>query len=356
MYNVDRTVSMTFLEKKVKYESLNQAIKKAKQSEAKESEINELIVMRSKAKQDYFDKVSNLLDKYFLVRKNGEVGSNLIKLLEGWYGIAYYSDKKTLDIKFELLIEKDVYMLERDTNCHHYGRVELERIVPAYTDESALEIYKHKLQQRALEIIHDHVPSCQLTKEVSVQNVINNTNVRPSVHASKRWVQRIMNIHSETQAEEYRRSHFKEIDKDIEKGFSTASKVWEGSDGVSYWFDTSNIMYVVGNNTIITLYEEDFGFTKEINRSIVTLQIEEVRKSQKELDIVEKEHNELVNSIDNDISSLDADISELQVRMSYLNSCKSTLVATREQSMKGISLEREHFNNQFNKLFKKWEV
>jgi len=353
MYIVEEAVSKRFLEKKIMYESLNVAVRLVTKQMGSTGSIAELIGMKSKAKKDYFEEVQSLSNSYFSNCVGGKpVNSNMLQLLDGWYGVAYYNDKKSIDLKFELLIERDIYMLERTGNIHHFRKNDIETAIVAYIDESSLELYKHSLIQRALEFIHDYDPEFKYEEVPITSNPVSNF-PRPSSHSSKRWVQRIVNIPNEVEAEDYRRNHLKEVDCSIEEGFSKASKLWEGSDGISYWFDDNNLMYVVGNNVIITLYEEDFGFTKGINKSIVLLQIEEIKKSYEELGLMEREHEEASREVDKELSGVESQLIELQASMSYLNSCKAALLATKDKSTKGIKMKREQFNNQFNKLFKK---
>jgi hypothetical protein len=155
-------------------------------------------------------------------------------------------------------------------------------------DEDRLEQFKKDIKSKGIKMLDTEefkaVLGCRIYSipvEEGVEQVVGGIdlhNPKVSAHAGLRWVQRKLKV-PVLQSEEYKKNHRVEIESAILEAWNKAEKVWTGEDGIEYWIDDDNFAFIVGNGTVITLYQEDFGFALHINRSIIDMQLEEVRKS-----------------------------------------------------------------------------
>jgi len=282
-----------------------------------------------------------------------EDSSNLEHLGEGWYAIRVRVDKSTLGLMVEPLVETELSLVEQDeTTGRSKSRAEVESILPAIKNEPLLELYKVDIEERTREILHQHGVEVDDPEEIGRIN-----GVVWSSHARKRYAQRFLGISSESQADQYQRTHVHEIESDLYRIYERAEHVWSSSDGVEYHFeDENNIMFVVGRyNKVVTLYEEDFGFTKDINRSIVYQQLEVISKARDELDEVREANVTSVQAIDDRTQEVNLQIDLVNAELDALKAERSALSANRVAITKKMSEAEKRFLLESSKLFKKWE-
>jgi hypothetical protein len=336
-----------FMDMKLAYDSLSQAIKLANTNMLEEKKVMPLIAEKAKLKEKYVKENEALVKKMPLA-------SNLIDLGDGWYGIRYVNEKADTQLKTELLLGTELWCIERDgRNESELTRAQLEALLPSIIDEGALEEYKVVLHNRACTIVHERCGLfiAPVGAEASVTRM-----TAVSHHAGVRWVQRKMGITNDLRAEEYKRANLREIEGAVLEGFFSAEHLWTDDDGVEYYFDPDNTMYVLVNHTIVTLYESDFTFAKHINRDIVFAQASVIKECYDAWGQAEHKHAEVVGAIGGQLDAIDGEIGELEVRMQLLNSRRQTLVSQREESQHDTSYHRTKYFNECNKLFKKHDI
>ena len=367
MATITDTAKATFLRVKYQYDSLSQAIRLAREcADIAEQDIQAMTAIKQELKKKWMTQVETFLKKMPL-------GSNVIELGEGWYGIRYLDDKLNKALKIEPIQEPNVFHVQRDgRNAAEFTRMQLDSILPAIIDERFLELYKHKLHNDAIDLVKQHcgyviqreAPVQMVVEPVQPDNadpeLIEGAEVRyfPTIshHAGVRWVQRKIGIINEIQATEYKRANLREVETAILNGFSAAEHVWTAEDGIEYYFDPENIMYVVGNNNIITLYESDFTFAKHINRSIVFEQLAVIDKAWRLLQDTEECHAELQVSVDNDLIDIQGRLASLKAEMELLQAKQDTKTAELAESSKVLSKAKVDYHGQCNKLFKKFDM
>jgi len=340
MKSLPQDVADSFWADKVRYDSLCQAVKVVS-STGREDLVDQLTPQKTAAKQAYI-KALNVLTN--LVKVPGS-NTNIHHIRDSWYVVRVTTDKNIVGVSVEPFNQRDLYMIERNPSKERdISRAELDTIAPAMLDTEALEEYKIHLRQEANVILESYgiEPSSSGCPVVSV-------------HASRRYVQRILGIKNEALAEEHRRANSLTISEEVLKGFNSAQLIWEGNDGVQYWLDENNIVYVYTDFTVVTLYEEDFGFDKAINRMVTFAQIEVLNKVYKELYDSEQEYAQKIDSADAEAQNITDQIQVLEAELSKLQARKNLLLATKEEAGKSVNAIRARYNAEFNKLFKKWE-
>ena len=335
-----------FMEIKFNYDVMCKVCKLAKQYNVSEAHYKEFIEAKEAIKPDYIDGTFKLL-KFF------SNNSNIISLPNGWFGVRYLDSKKNLAVRIGMLVERDLYVIERDTRrLRDLSKLEIDNLLPGIEDGVGLEMYNQSILASAKKLIEctTGISLSECEKPEDAASVV------VSGHAGKRWVQRKYGISNDSQAEAYKNANLAQIENDILQGFKNAELLWAGADGVEYWFDDDNTVYIFANNTIITLYEEDYGFSKSINRSIVLQQTQVLRECGEHLKEIEAEHGEAVKAIEEQVDAINSEISLLEAQLDLLSSKKQGLVSSRDEQSKIIKVERARFAMEFDKLFKKGEA
>lgn len=330
------------------YDSLNKAIRLAKKHGVSDDALKQLIISKQEAKR-LFDLET---DK---VLRSMTLSKNIIELGEGWYGVRYYSDKGDAKLAVELLLEKDLYIVERDgRRGRELSRADIDSFIPAMVDEPALEVYKQSVLKDAYDIVRE---SCGI--EVTMDATSEPEGIASvSFHAGKRWVQRVLNIKNDSKAADHYRLNKDEIDQAILDGYASSTLQWiDKEDLIQYFFDDSNMMYVVGaNNKIVTLYGVDFGFSHDINRAIVMKQLEVIKDTHDDLIVAEHDFYKLTTAQEGQARYLTNEIKVLEASIEALVAKRDAMLATREESSKAVKLCKEKHQAECDKLFKKWDA
>jgi hypothetical protein len=159
---------------------------------------------------------------------------------------------------------------------------------------------------------------------------------------------------SESQAVDYKRLNVQEVEKEVREGFESAEHIWTAEDGIEYWFDPNNMIYVYAprEHNIITVYESDFSFAKHINRQIVLEQVQVIKKAWQEYKDAMDCHAEAVEQLDVAIGSVNDQIKVLESELELLKAKRDTLMAEKYESAKLISKASAAYEAECNKLFK----
>jgi hypothetical protein len=314
-------------------------------------------------KQDYKKICANNSNK---VLRAMPLSNNLVQLEGNWHAIRYLNEKADTCLKIDIMRKEDVYLLQRDgRHERELNRNDIETLLPALIDDESLELYKQHLAIKAKELVYEQsgvlIGDDEEPNE-EVEEVIPDEEkpVTVSTHAGLRWVQRVIGIKNEQQAEEYRRKHMVEVNEAVLDAYGKADKVWEDDDDITYWFDPDNIMYVRGmqngNPNIITLYEEEFGFSKAINRMITLEQLSvlaDVRESLRESELAVHETN---IRVDYEVQGINDEVTVLESQIALLVSQRAKAIADRDLSNKQVKATKDKYTAEFNKLFKKWDA
>lgn len=334
-----------FMEQQQDYDSINQAIRLAKKNNVPEADIEDLIQTKQAYKEEYDSKVSKML-------RLMQLNSNLVRLRGSWYGIRYTDNKGNLKLQIEPLNDSDITILKRDGRREReLTRLNLDDLLPGCIKEDEIEIYKQKVDSQARTLVSN------ITGEVLEGDTDDGGTMSVTVHAGIRYVQRVLGIgkNAESVASAYRSKNLKEVETAVLKGVESASLMWVGEDGITYSFDDNNIMYVVGRNSVVTLYEEDFGFTKEINRMIVIQQMKVLRASHEVLVTAQENHQVIAQDIAQELQEVEDTIALLEAQVKEQVDKKASILSNIAQSDSKLKVANRSFDREFNKLFKRWE-
>lgn len=333
-----------FISNKKAYDSLNQALKLANRVYNVSEDVKDQIIIEKtqlNASRVEYEKA---------IAKSMPRNSNLGYIGEGWYGIWYINDSNQKALKIELLNASDVSIIERDPGAGLHRRSDLEAIIPAIVDGVRLELYKEEIKAMAqLRLAGLGVLLPKVRENTSEE-------VAFSQHARKRYVMRRIGVRNESEADNYLRLNVESVNSSMAGDLGTAELLWRGEDGVQYMLDVTNGCYVINGNKVITFYEIDFGFTRDINRMVIKEHIKEVRRLHELSKELEEDHQSLISETNTDLINIDSRVAMLRAELEELEAIKTHKQSQLVVSGKSLNTSRATFNSAQDKLFKKYEV
>jgi len=332
---------------KLELDSMRSCVKMASELSLSEEQLKSLNEATIGVKDKYNEACQKII-------KRMPVNSSLVKLQGDWIGIRW-KNGSVHGLYIKPILPKDLYLLEREVKqSRDFTSSELDTILPSIADRTEVLLYKEKIANRAKSIIQERFGDI-----IAVAPQGDHPSIKVSVHAGVRWVQRRMGISNESKAEEYRKANRTEIEEAIVEQFNNSAKlVWTDMDSVGYWFDDENIMYVVdlgSETTIITLYEEDFGWDKEENRWLVLRQLSKLHELIDKLKEVEDDTRGILENNSKSIAEIDDSMRDLESRLAVLSAQKQSLLANNNEMSKIAAFKKQEYDREFNKLFKRWE-
>lgn len=313
---------------------------------------------------------------------------------EPWVFVRYQDDQdQSLDTKLRLV----AIVPECLGTVHVDGResspltlTNLNSMLPLVCDNKAVLAYESLADIVALEELHALLPGKLTTsggrkhwskgsvlievvereKEKEEGNeVVTPHQVEPDVeftvssHAGVRRVQRMLGIPDERMAEAHFKANAQSIRSDIVESVKKAEILWQDpnpDEPIDYYLDADNVVYVIGHDhsvpNVITLYEADFGFNRDINRTIILQQVkvlEEMHKLWKDtLVSTSVEHAEGLDKM----QGIDDDIELLRRQLKAKEAEKKAIEAGLGKLNTDERVAEQAFNKEHSKLFKKWRL
>ena len=160
-------------------------------------------------------------------------------------------------------------------------------------------------------------------------------NLNVTKHARERWIERV-NPEAGDVAE-------KELLNSLEK----ASFIWEDKDGTSFFIDKDFIEYVcdLKRQCVITVFDVDYGFPKDINIKIASDLIEKVKLAMVKVEETKQKQIKLREKNEYERSKYKLDIEELQAKIKKLESKIKEVDANDQQMDAELEIVQKEFDN-----------
>jgi hypothetical protein len=351
MEQFEQTVCDKYMELRKRYGALNQAVKHAKANGVEGEPLARLTTEKKSVNADLSALESTMLTAM-------AQSTNMRKVGEGWYVIRFLDNKNKFCITAEPLLEDGVDILIRGRFDKELTRKSLDDLIPSILNEEALNKHKTEVAVLAEQYLAELTP-------LDIVLVVPEGGagaVRPSSHSLKRRAERKFGIDTR-HSEEYVKANRAMLHEDVMAEYGTAEHLWTDNIGIEFWFGVDNTMFIVGENettvnckAIVTLYEENFGFSKEINRNIVYQQIEVIKAKQKEYKEAVAEHMAEEQVMKHERSVVTSEMDVLSAKMNELTAKLNEISAKEQSADKHLEVKRKEFDCEYNKLFKKWEL
>ncbi len=148
-------------------------------------------------------------------------------------------------------------------------------------------------------------------------------------HALQRWEERV--------------GKDEQVMKDM---LEKATYIWTGEKS-SHFYLCEDVMFVIKNKNVVTVFTVDFGFGKEINNNIIQGLLAEIDRLQVEIEEIETSP---------DLIKLDIELDEVDAKIKHLNNKIAMLQSVRNKvSMEknAILKEKENLEDEHESACKK---
>lgn len=348
MYVLEKEMAELFILKKSSYDAYHHAVKLAKRGGLDECDqsVQELI----NTKQALGYEVNNLKNK---ILKSTPKTDNIVKISNSWFGIKYMPVKNDVSLIIDPMKEKDIFILQREgSRAMSLTQIDIDLHLESIIDRDALDMYKDQVKREASEIVSKlGLMSC-VDKSID-----EDAPVRVSLHSMQRWVQRKLGIKGDKPVDTYVTENHASVSEAILDGFGNSEFMCSGLDGMEFWLDSDNTIYVLGRKghpTIVTLYEAEFGWDKQANRWLIMNQLDVIKETRNQYESAMDAHSKLTEEVAEENSRLDDEILELEERINHVRAKKQIGLAKIEESSRSVRVAKATHETQFNKIFKRW--
>ncbi|AGY46911.1 hypothetical protein CampHawk_33 [Bacillus phage CampHawk] len=216
-------------------------------------------------------------------------------------------------------------------------------------DKMALDKCKQYVSDTALKTIKE-----LFSKEKEPEQEL----VQPAgIHAVERYIERILGITDPAVVKHESVHRFVEYKEKIENMYKEAEVLFK-TKGKVYKITKDNVIlaYKENDNKIMTLYKKDFGFTEEINRQIIFMQIDVIKNEKAKLEDIQKAYKKQMSVYYDEEKEYRAEIEELQAKLDKANA-KLNHVLRCKKSAKSMMEESENsYQEEYDKIFKACKV
>ncbi|WCS68456.1 hypothetical protein Goe16_00380 [Bacillus phage vB_BsuM-Goe16] len=181
--------------------------------------------------------------------------------------------------------------------------------------------------------------------------------VQAGIHAVERYIERVLGITEPSSIKHESVHRFVEYKEKIETMYRKADVLYEIKDKV-YKITKDNIIlaYKGNDNKIMTLYKKDYGFTKEINRKIIFMQLEVIKNEKAKLDDIDKAYRDQMAVYCKEEKQYKAEVEELQEKLDRANAKLSQVMRCKRSARSMMEESERKYQEEYNKVFKTCKV
>lgn len=181
--------------------------------------------------------------------------------------------------------------------------------------------------------------------------------VQAGIHAVERYVERVLGITEPDIIKHESLHRFAEYKEKIETMYRKADVLYEVKDKV-YKITKDNIIlaYKGNDNKIMTLYKKDYGFTEEINRKIIFMQLEVIKNEKAKLDDIDKAYRDQMAVYCKEEKEYKAEVEELQEKLDRANAKLSQVMRCKRSARSMMEESERKYQEEYNKVFKTCKV
>lgn len=173
-------------------------------------------------------------------------------------------------------------------------------------------------------------------------------------HSLERWVERILDIATKKERDDYIRDNRDQIIEHMNKTFEYAQFIYKGQIGDNVtrnYYIQGNIIFVMNttDDAFITVYKVDFNFTSEINLHVAKELIKEIHRLVAEKEEIDFKVLEEVEKMNEESEQLAIQIRILNEQAKVLADSKRTLdesTKTINAQSRVVDLEIQKYTNQ----------
>ena len=345
--SVSDTIAQKFYELKLEHEALVEAI----------SQFNKFRIDRKHKATLLTKKEQNLVElrKVQFEISQELVTTNIFKMKNNWFIIGQQKGKKRdfflMGLKDEITKEEVEDVLQGKLVSNAGAKLKNLRDKRKYTN------HRKEISERAKEILFSLCEDKKLETFQTTDGFLFVTE-----HAFLRWEERVLKNKKKSLSKELKLQR----EQEIRKVFSRSKKVYfQERTGRTYFLDDETmILFCVQDNTIISLWINEYGFSSEkINREITYMQLNYLKEIKGEIEKLKEQNNEKREKINKEkeevlstITSMEKELEELKRKTDALKhniATSKNIINTKKMEEDKLKKDEQ---NKFNELKKEEAV
>ncbi|WIT25965.1 hypothetical protein [Bacillus phage SPO1L1] len=196
-----------------------------------------------------------------------------------------------------------------------------------------------------------------VTKDMEETQQIEESEMQVSVHAVDRYIERVLGITDPFAIKHESVHRFVQYKEKIKNMYNEAEHFYEAK-GKVYKITEDNIILVAmpKDNKIMTLYEKDYGFSKEINRQIIFMQLEVIKNEKAKLDEVEKSFKEQMAVYIEEEKIYKEMVEQIQSELDKAQSKLNDVMRCKKSARSMLEEHDNRYREEYDKIFKTCKV
>jgi hypothetical protein len=160
-------------------------------------------------------------------------------------------------------------------------------------------------------------------------------NINITKHARERWVERVNPEAGDM------------VEKQVFEAVNKAEHIWQDKEGIDFYIDNNFIEYVcdLKKQAVITLFDIDYGFPKDINNKIANDLIQKVRLARENVEATKVNQTKQREKNEIEKTRYLMDISGLQEKIKKLESQIKQIDANNQQMDAELNIVQKEFEN-----------
>jgi len=324
-----------FLDAKLEFDSVEKALSRAKALRFNDQDCNTLVIERMKCMKEYQSLKDTMIHSFS--------NTNVVKISDDWYGILC----KKNELLVQPLKQGSINSIALDFATEKVkSKDEYAKFIEENVNNDELNRYTNKVLRKADEL---------LNKFFNCENSIkkgNNTYFL-TAHCIKRWEERINNSNKKITIKSREK-----IVEDLSKSFSQAievySNVTENFETKFFLnFDDMIFFAVTGDNIILSLWKNTFGFSNDsINKKATLMQLEYVKDISRTYKLLNDKHSFFVKKKKNDLELLNKKIEDINNQINDLLKEKENVTSQHNSIKAEINSSRKVLKDALKSLKK----
>lgn len=160
-------------------------------------------------------------------------------------------------------------------------------------------------------------------------------NLNVTKHARERWIERV-----DPEAGD-------KAEKQVLDSINKAEYIWRDKDGIDFYIDNNFIEYICNpdRQCIVTVFDIDYGFPKDINIKIATDLIQKVRLSKENIEANKSSQYKQREKNEYDRNKYKLEIEELQAKIKKIENKIKEVDANDQQMDAELNIIQKEFEN-----------
>lgn len=320
----------------------------------------------------------DLLDEHYLANKS-KVGDVTASLLTMWDGnhklntlmtdgmcfIRYREQDGTRDVCMTSVVKDRLDIVKRHLNVEgDITKDTLESSFEVLVDWDTWDEFLQEIDKFSLERCKEYVSnsatmlSLEETFNKEEEEEIEEEIIQQAgIHAVERYVERVLGITESAVIKHESVHRFVEYKEKIETMYKEADVLYE-TRGKVFKITKDNVIlvYKAKDNKIMTLYKKDYGFTEEINRQIIFMQIDVIKNEEAKLKDIESAYKKQISVYYDEEKECRKEIEELQAKLDKANEKLNRVLRCKKSARSMMEESENKYKEEYDKIFKSCKV